>query len=87
MPSPTVALNLLSLRRHEKIGDRNAKSSGEFRDGRERGLAFAAENLGQVPFREVGFEIGAVERAVLLDNEVAHDKAATVACTPKTPPK
>ena len=75
MPSPTVAWNLFSPRRHEKIGDRNAESAGEFRDGRERGAAFAAENLRQVPFREVGFEIEAVERAVLLYYDLAQPPA------------
>ena len=55
----------------KEIRDLHIESSGEFHDRRQRGTAFAAENLRQVPFREVGFEIEAVERAVFLDDDLA----------------
>jgi hypothetical protein len=55
----------------EEVGDLNVERSGELHDRRQRGAALAAQNLRQVPFREVGFEIEAVERAVLLDDDLA----------------
>jgi hypothetical protein len=65
----SIGSNLLV---HSKeIGDLNVESSGKFDDRRERGAALATQNLRQVPLREISFKIEAIERAVLLHDDLA----------------
>ena len=71
----TAKLHSRLLLPREEIGDLNVEGSGEFHYRRQRGAALAAENLRQVPFREIGFKIEAVERAVLLDHDLAQPSA------------
>lgn len=59
----------------EQIADLNIQRAGEFHDRRQGGAAPAAQDLRQMPFREVGFEIEAVQRAVLLDHQLAQPSA------------
>jgi len=59
------------LRLYEKIRNLDVEGSGQFHDRREGRAAFAAENLRQVPFREIRLKIEAVERAVFLDHDLA----------------
>jgi hypothetical protein len=53
----------------------NVEGSGQLHDRGQRGAAFAAENLRQVPFREIRLKIEAVKRAVLLDDDLAQPSA------------
>jgi len=55
----------------KKIRDLHIESSGEFHDCGQRGAAFAAEDLREVPFREVGLQVKAVQRAVSLNHDLA----------------
>jgi hypothetical protein len=59
------------LRCFEEVDDMNVESSGEFQYSRQRRAALAPENLRQVAFREIGLEIEAVQRTVLLDHYLA----------------
>jgi hypothetical protein len=64
-----------TLRLSKEIGDLNVKSSGKFDDRRQGRAALAAENLRQVPFREIGLEVEAIQRAVFLDYDLAQPSA------------
>src|SRR6266849_5723167 len=64
-----MALTLRACALREKISDSNIEGSGQLHDRRERRAPLAAENLRQVPFREIRLKIKAVERAVLLDDD------------------
>jgi hypothetical protein len=59
----------------EEVRDWNIQCSRQFHDCCQRRAALAAENLRQVPFREVRFQIKAIKRAVLLDHDLAQPSA------------
>ena len=67
----TAKLHSRLLLPREEITDLNVEGSGQLHHRGQRGAAFAPENLGQVPFREIRLKIEAVERAVLLDHDLA----------------
>jgi hypothetical protein len=65
----------LLLVRREEIDHTNVEDSSQLHDCRERGATLAAQNLRQVPLGEIGFQVKAVERAVLLDDDLAQPSA------------
>lgn len=55
----------------KEIRDLHIESSGEFHDCAQRGATFTAQNLRQVTFGKVRFQVKAVERAVFLEHYLA----------------
>ena len=71
----TAKLQSRLLLPREEITDLNVEGSGKLHDRRERGAALATQNLRQVPLGEICFKIEAIERAVLLYDDLAQPPA------------